>query len=88
MFIPVEKYYTSETGEDLLLEFDCDVKPGTEEHFCNGHGNWLPGDLPEVKITAIRFDGKELSGSVFDFFFDKYVDLVKQEALKDAERAA
>jgi hypothetical protein len=46
-----------EGGEDSI---DYDVRlyvsgsPGTPDHFDKGHGNWLPGDPPEVELE--RFE--------------------------------
>lgn len=88
MTTTIEEYFTSESGLEIYFEFDCDVTLGTENHYSNHYGNWLPGDSTEVKITAIRRNGKELFCHVFDFFYAEYGELVKEKALKEMERAA
>lgn len=83
----VEKFFTTEDGSALLVEFDCDVTAATLDYFCNGHGNWLPGDAAECKITEVRVDGVVVVGEIQKFILGKYSFDVINRALKQAEAA-
>lgn len=80
--------YKDEENEAVMrLEFLCEYTPGTDDHFCNGHGNWLPGDAPECKIVSVRVNEAAPNKEVREFLCSLFQDEVKAEVLalpKDA----
>lgn len=88
MTLTIEKYFTTESGDEMFLEFDCKVTPGTADHFCNGHGNWLPGDDAKCEVTEIRWDGAKVPAVVHNFILGIFVNDVVTEAFKQIESAA
>lgn len=72
MTVETELFFTTECGLDMRLDFVCEYTPGTPDYFCNGHGNWLPGDAPECEIVSISCDGIGLAPPAFLLFKNKF----------------
>jgi len=66
-----------EVGLKYLVDFK--YNPGTKDHFSTSHGNWLPGDGPEIKILSVCLEHKQETLDV-----TKYLNA---EELEDIERA-
>ncbi len=82
MQLTIEEYFTTEGGLEQFLEFDCEYHSGSDDHFCNGHGNWLPGDEPYCKIREVRFNGKVVEGAVKTFLLSEYSRSVIEKVFK------
>ena len=47
----------SHASSMLRLEFEVNYSPATPDYFCNGHGNWLPGDRTEMEVLGLSIEG-------------------------------
>lgn len=48
----VKMFYEVEDSP-IAMQIEFDYKPGTDEVFDKGHGNYLPGDDPELKLLHV-----------------------------------
>jgi hypothetical protein len=66
----------------LTLEFTGRYTPATPEHFCNGHGNWLPGDAAEFDVEETRLGGMLVTGRIEAILIEEFYNEILEECLK------
>lgn len=94
---PIKREFWNDSALDkLTFEFYFEYTPAGPMQFCNGHGNYLPGDEAQIEITDIYLytkdlpgcDGVKLEGTFYEKILAKFQDEVKKDAWKQIERAA
>ena len=73
---------TDKENSDLKIEFTGNYTPATEDYFCNGHGNWLPGDVAEFDVQETRLGGLVLIGRIEELLIEEFYNEILQECLK------
>jgi len=84
----IDRTLTDENGFEMWLRFECSYRAGTPDYFCNGHGNYLPGDSPEYKIMDVLLNGKKLDGQSRDVFLSLYENEILKQLTREIEDAA
>lgn len=73
---------TDKENSQINIQFDVEYSPKTSDYFCNGHGNWLPGDDELLEILECRLDGKPVNGALAEALDDLFYDEILQECRK------
>lgn len=49
---------------EIDVEVTGDVRLGSRPHYSTSHGNWLPGDAPEVKNLKVMLGGVDITEAI------------------------
>lgn len=79
------------TTIELEVEVDGEYRPGTRAHFDREHGNWLPGDPPEIKnlkVSVVRGNRSvDITNVIPNSLEDQIINELIDEHLRNGDKA-